>query len=162
MPLTSLRFLMVCIVVAVSIPVALVVLWRRASRQSRWALPAILVGVLIGQGAAVAAVAVDVNRDYGFYPSWSSLFGTGLAPPVVAQGVRLGLNGQSASHRPVLRVSEPASDHGRYEKVTLKGERSGISQTVIAWLPSQYGDRRFAQTCFPVVMVLGGADVARP
>ena len=102
LPLTSLRFLMVCIVVAVSIPVALVVLWRRASRQSRWALPAILVGVLIGQGAAVAAVAVDVNRDYGFYPSWSSL------------------------------------------------------------LPSQYGDRRFAQTCFPVVMVLGGADVARP
>ena len=46
LPLTSLRFLVVCIVVAVSIPVALVVLWRRASRQSRWALPAILVGVL--------------------------------------------------------------------------------------------------------------------
>ena len=159
MPLTSLRFLVLCIVVAVSIPVLLVVLWRRASRQSRWTLLAVLVAVLVGQGAAVVAVAVDVNRDYGFYPSWSSLFGTGLAPPVVANGVRLGLNGQAASHRPVLRVSEPATDTGRYERVTLKGAKSGISQTVIAWLPPQYGDRRFAQTRFPVVMVLGGADV---
>ena len=162
MPLTSLRFLVLCIVVAVAIPVVLVILWRRAPRQSRWALPAVVVGVLVGQGAAVVAVGVDVNRDYGFYPSWSSLFGTGLAPPVVAKGVRLGLNGQAASHRPVLRVSEPASDTGRYERVTLKGAKSGISQTVIAWLPPQYGDRRFAQTRFPVVMVLGGADVHIP
>jgi enterochelin esterase-like enzyme len=159
LPLTSLRFLLLCIVVAVAIPVVLVILWRRAPRQSRWALPAVVVGVLVGQGAAVVAVGVDVNRDYGFYPSWSSLFGTGLAPPVVAKGVRLGLNGQAAPHRPVLRVSEPASDTGRYERVTLKGAKSGISQTVIAWLPPQYGDRRFVQTRFPVVMVLGGADV---
>jgi enterochelin esterase-like enzyme len=159
LPLTSLRFLVLCIVVAVATPVVLVLLWRRAPRQSRWAVPALVVGVLVGQGAAVVAVAVDVNRDYGFYPSWSSLFGTGLAPPVVAKGVRLGLNGQAASHRPILRVSEPASDNGRYERVTLKGAKSGISQTVIAWLPPQYGDRRFIQTRFPVVMVLGGADV---
>ena len=153
------RFLVVCIVVAISIPVVLVVLWRRAPRGSRWALPSILVAVLFGQGAAVAAVAVDVNRDYGFYPSWSSLFGTGLAPPVVARGVRLGLNGQVVPHRPVLRVSEPATDTGRYEQVTLKGTRSGVTQKVIAWLPPQYGDRRFIRTRFPVVMVLGGADV---
>ena len=162
MPLTSLPFLVTCIVVAISIPVALVILWRRASRQSRWALPALLVGILVGQGAAVVAVAVDVNRDYGFYPTWSSLFGTGLAPPVVAKGVRLGLNGQEASHRQLLRVSEPASDTGRYERVTLRGARSGITQTVIAWLPPQYADRRFALTRFPVVMVLGGADVHIP
>jgi hypothetical protein len=161
-PLTSLRFLVVCIVVAISIPVLLVVLWRGASRRSRWTLPAVLVGVLVGQGAAVVAVAVDVNRNYGFYPSWSSLFGTGLGPPVVARGVRLGLNGQAASRRTLLRVSEPASDTGRYERVTLKGAQSRITQTVIAWLPPQYGDRRFAQTRFPVVMVLGGADVHIP
>jgi enterochelin esterase-like enzyme len=159
LPLTSLRFLVLCIVVAVAIPVVLVVLWRRAPRSSRWALPALVVGVLVGQGATVVAVAVDVNRDYGFYPSWSSLFGTGLAPPVVANGVRLGLNGQVALHRPVLRVSEPASDTGRYEQVTLKGAKSGITQTVIAWLPPQYGDRRYIRTRFPVVMVLGGVDV---
>lgn len=159
MPLTSLRFLVLCTIVAVSIPVALVIMFRRASRQSRWALPAVLVAVLVGQGAAVAVVAVDVNRDYGFYPSWSSLFGASLAPPLVSQGIRVGLNGQAVMHRPVLRFSEPASDHGRYVRVTLKGPKSRISQTVIAWLPPQYGDRRLARTRFPAVMVLGGADV---
>lgn len=159
MPLTSLRFLILCISVAASIPVMLAVMFRRASRQSRWVIPAVVIGVLIGQGTAVAAVAVDVNRDYGFYPSWSSLFGTGLAPPVVSHAIRLGLNGQPSTHRPVLRVSEPASDNGRYEQVVLKGTHSGISQSVIAWLPPEYGDRRFAQTRFPVVIVLGGADV---
>ena len=159
MPLTSVRLLVVCIAVAITIPVVLVVLWRRAPRSSRWPAPVILVAVLVGQGAAVAAVAVDVNRDYGFYPSWSSLFGTGLAPPVVAQGVRLGLNGQVAPHRPLLRVSDPATGTGRYEQVSLKGSLSGVTQKVIAWLPPQYGDRRYLTTRFPVVMVLGGADV---
>ncbi len=159
MPLTSVRLLVVCIAVAITIPMVLVVLWRRAPRSSRWPVPVILVAVLVGQGAAVAAVAVDVNRDYGFYPSWSSLFGTGLAPPVVAQGVRLGLNGQVAPHRALLRVSDPATGTGRYEQVTLKGARSGVTQKVIAWLPPQYGDRRYLRTRFPVVMVLGGADV---
>ena len=162
MPLTSMPFLILCIVVAVSIPVVLVVLWRRASRQSRWVLLAVMVGGLVGQGAAVVTVAVAVNRDYGFYPSWSSLFGTGLAPPVVAKGVRLGLNGQAPSHRQLVRLSEPASNTGRYERVTLKGAQSSITQTVIAWLPPQYADRRFAGTRFPVVMVLGGADVHIP
>lgn len=159
LPLTSMRLLVACIVVAVGIPVALAVWWHRGTRPSRWAMAGFVVAVLIGQGATVAAVALDVNRDYGFYPDWSSLLGTGLAPPVVIHGTRLGLNGQVASHRPVLRVSEPASETGRYERVILRGAKSGITQTVIAWLPPQYGDRRYDKTRFPVVMVLGGADV---
>ncbi len=154
MPLTSLRFLALCIGLAVSIPVALVILWRRAPRDSRWALPAVLVGVLLAQGAAVAAVAVNINRNYGFYPSWSSLFGTQVAPPVLSEGLHLRLNNAA--------TSGSASDTGRYERITLKGATSGISQTVMTWLPPQYHDRRYAKTRFPVVMVLGGADVHIP
>jgi len=164
LPLTSLRFLALCIGLAVSVPVALVILWRRAPRSSRWALPAVLVGVLVAQGAAVAAVAVNVNRDYGFYPTWSSLFGAQVvAPPVVTKATRLGLNSVARSSRPFLPVtSGSASETGRYERITLKGTRSGISQTVMTWLPPQYHDRRYAQTRFPVVMVLGGAQVHIP
>ena len=66
MPLTSLRFLAFCIGLAISIPVALVILWRRAPRSSRWALPAVIVGVLVAQGAAVAAgVAAGAQRRGG-------------------------------------------------------------------------------------------------
>jgi len=154
LPLTSLRFLAFCIGLAISIPVALVILWRRAPRSSRWALPAVLVGVLVAQGAAVAAVAVNVNRNYGFYPTWSSLFGTAVAPPVLSEGLHLRLNNAV--------TSGSASDTGRYERITLKGATSGISQTVMTWLPPQYHDRRYAKTRFPVVMVLGGAQVHIP
>lgn len=159
MPLTSLRFLVVCVGLAIAIPVALLVLWRQAPRKPRWAA-AFLVGVLLAQATAISAVAVSVNRDYGFYPTWSSLWGTPTAPPVVVAGTRLGVNAVVGTRRPVLPLTGgSASDIGRYERTTLKGARSGISQTVITWLPPQYHDRRYAKTVFPVVMVLGGADV---
>lgn len=159
MPLTSMRLLVFCILLAVGGPVAVgVILYRsRGLRRPRWMLPAAVAAVLVAQASAVAAVAVDVNRDYGFYPDWASLFGTGVAPPVVAKGVRLGLNGQAVPHRPILRVPEPASGTGRYEEVTVKGAASGVTQKVVAWLPPQYGDRRYRKTRFPVVMVLGGS-----
>jgi enterochelin esterase-like enzyme len=158
-PLTSMRLLVFLVLLAVGGPVAVGVLMYRSRglRRSPWVLPAAVAVVLVAQASAVAAVAVDVNRDYGFYPDWASLFGTGVAPPVVAKGVRLGLNGQAVPHRPILRVPEPASGTGRYEEVTVKGALSGVTQTVVAWLPPQYGDRRYAKTRFPVVMVLGGS-----
>jgi enterochelin esterase-like enzyme len=119
-----------------------------------------LVGVLLAQASAVSAVAVGVNRDYGFYPTWASLWGTPTAPPVVIAGARLGLHAVVGTRRPILPLtSGSASDIGRFETTILKGNKSGISQRVMAWLPPQYHDRRYAKTRFPVVMVLGGADV---
>ena len=162
MPLTSLQFFAFCIALAIAIPVALLILWRRAPRKPRWAVT-FLVGVLRAQASASSAVAVSVNRDYGFYPTWSSLWGTPVAPPVVIAGARLGLNAVVGTRRPVLPLtSGSASDIGRYERITLKGAKSGISQTVIAWLPPQYHDVRYAKFRFPVVMVLGGAEVRIP
>ena len=160
MPLTSLRFLAFCICLAIATPLALVLAWRRAPRNSCWTIPVFLVGVLLAQATAISAVAVGVNRNYGFYPTWSSLSGTPTAPPVIVAGARLGLHAVIGTRRSVLPLtSGSASDIGRYEKITLKGAQSGISQTVMAWLPPQYQDRRYAKTLFPVIMVLGGAEV---
>ena len=159
MPLTSLRFLLFCIGLAVAIPVMLLILWRQTPRKPRWAA-AFLVGVLLAQASAISAVAVSVNRDYGFYPTWSSLWGTPTAPPVVVAGTRLGVNAVIGTRRRVLPLTGgAASDIGRYERTTLKGAQSGLSAPVVTWLPPQYHDRRYAKTIFPVVMVLGGADV---
>jgi len=155
-----LQFLVFCIGLAIAIPIALLLLWRRAPKSSRWAIPVFLVGVLLAQATAVSAVAVSVNRDYGFYPTWASLWGTPTAPPVVVAGARLGLGAVVGTRRRLLPLtSGSASDIGRYERTILKGAQSGISSTVITWLPPQYHDRRYAKTRFPVVMVLGGADV---
>ena len=160
MPLTSVRFFAFCVVLAIAIPVALLMLWRQSPRRSRWAIPMFLVGVLLAQATAISAVAVGVNRDYGFYPTWASLWGTPTAPPVIVAGARLGLHAVVGTRRPIVPLtSGSASDIGRFETTTLKGGMSGITQTVITWLPPQYHDRRYAKTRFPVVMVLGGADV---
>jgi enterochelin esterase-like enzyme len=162
-PLTSLRFLILCIGLSLAIPFALLLLWRRSPRSSRWAIPVFLVGVLLAQVTAISAVAVSVNRDYGFYPTWSSLAGTPTSPPVVVAGASLGLHAVLGTRRPVLPLtSGSASDIGRFEKTTLHGGQSGISQIVMTWLPPQYHDRRYVNTVFPVVMVLGGADVHIP
>src|SRR5450631_483129 len=134
-PLTSLRFLALCISLAIGIPVLLVIFYRRAPRRPRWAVT-VLVGVLLAQASAISAVAVSVNRDYGFYPTWASLSGSPTAPPVVVAGARLGLHAVVGTRRPVLPLtSGSASGIGRFEKTTLKGKKSGITQTVIAWLP---------------------------
>ena len=163
LPLTSLRFLALCIVLAIAIPLGLLLLWRQAPRRSVWAIPVFLVGVLLAQATAIGAVAVSVNRDYGFYPTWSSLWGTPTTPPVVQAGASLGINAVAGTHRTILPLtSGAASEIGRYERVTLHGGQSGITQTVITWLPPQYHDRRYATTRFPVVMVLGGAEVRIP
>jgi pimeloyl-ACP methyl ester carboxylesterase len=118
----------------------------------------LLVWVLVGQAATVAAVAVDVNRDYGFYPSWSSLVGTDLPPPAVGLGLGVGVS-DLASRRRVVPLAGSSSGVGRFKKVMLKGPQSGITQAVIAWFPPQYDERAYARTRFPVVMVLGGAGV---
>ena len=150
-------FLVFCIGLAIVIPVALLILWRRAPRRSRRATAVFLVGVVLAQASAVTAVAVNVNRDYGFYPNWSSLWGTPVAPPVVPLGTRQGVNAVRTPIRtPPLLSGAPASGVGRYERITLKGAQSGITDTVMTWLPPQYYDRRYATTRFPVVMVLGG------
>ena len=129
------QFLVFCIGLAIAIPIALLLLWRRAPKSSRWAIPVFLVGVLLAQATAVSAVAVSVNRDYGFYPTWASLWGTPTAPPVVVAGARLGLGAVVGTRRRLLPLtSGSASDIGRYERTILKGAQSGISSTVITWL----------------------------
>jgi enterochelin esterase-like enzyme len=159
LPLTSLRLLALCIILSIAIPVALVILWRRAPRKPGWGL-LLLVGIVLAQSTAISSVAVSVNRDYGFYPSWSSLWGTPTAPPVVVAGARLGLHAVVGTRRPILPLtSGSASDIGRYESTILKGAKSDISARVMTWLPPQYHDRQYAKTRFPVLMVLGGADV---
>lgn len=159
MPLTSQRFFVFCIALAIAIPVGLMILSRQESRKPRWDVT-FLLGVLLAQAAAVGAVAVSVNRDYGIYPSWSSLWGTPSAPPVVVAGARLGLHALVGTRRPLLPLTfGSASDIGRYQTTTVKGAQSGISQRVVTWTPPQYHDRRYAKARFPVVMVLGGAEV---
>jgi len=154
---TSLTVLMAMVLAAVALPVATLLLYLHRRRLRRLA-PLLLTMVVLSQVAAVGAVAVAVNRQYGLYPTWRSLLGTEDAgPPVAVGGLGVG-TGRLRLVPPAARgLVEPASNQGRYEQVSVVGAVSRIRATVTVWLPPQYFDRRERRARFPVVMVLGGA-----
>lgn len=149
MGLTSLGSFILVALVTVSLPWLLLLLWRRSPRSSRRAAVLLVVGVMLAQASAIAAVSVGVNRAFGFFPTWGAVFGR---PPPVP---RL-MSGPARPLDPRV-LDEPADDHGSLRTYQVAGERSGIRDRVVAWLPPQYADVSFAGTRFPVVTVLGAA-----
>ncbi len=149
MGLTSLGLLALLALMTTSLPWLLLLLWRRAPRSSRWPAVLLVVGVMLAQATAIAAVCVGVNRAFGFFPTWGALFGR--PPPIPAL---VSVPARPADPRV---LAEPAGDHGSFRTFRVTGERSGIRDSVLAWLPPQYSDSSFASTRFPVVTVLGSA-----
>jgi len=151
-----------CLALTLSIPAALVILWLRAPRSSRWALPALLAGALLGQATAVG---VDARRKSSRVASAST--GTVAstrrghrrwAPGGTAgcSGGRLWLNAVLGTHRPPAPDLRVSFRH-RGLRGPLRGPKVGIWQAVIAWLSPQYHDRDYAKIFLPAVTVRGGA-----
>lgn len=153
MGLTSFAFFALLAMGTISLPWLLLVLWRRAPRSSRWTAFLLVSGVMLAQGSAIAVVCVGVNRQFGFFPTWGALFGH---PPPIPPAPALPSGSSPRAMDPRLR-SEPADDSGRLQTFTVHGERSGITEKVIAWLPPQYSDPAFSAARFPVVTMLGPA-----
>jgi len=160
--LTSTAFFVVMIVLALALPVGLALLWRRWAR-TRWGVASLVLGVLLAQAVAVGAVAVGTNRAYGFYPTWDSLLGQQVAPPIVAQGnpLGLGISGNELVARKgyIVPNLRPLPGDGSYREYVIAGARSHITQRVVVWLPPEYSQPKYAKERFPVVMVLSGGYV---
>ncbi len=160
MPLTSLRLLVFCILLAVGGPVAVgVILYRsRGLRRPRWVLPTAVAAVVVAQASAVAAVARGRQPRLRLLPRLGLAVRHGSGTAGRRQGRAAGAErpgGPAPAHPPGARAGLRARVATRRSRV--KGPVSGVTQKVVAWLPPQYGDRRFRKTRFPVVMVLGGA-----
>jgi len=176
---TSRVVLAVLFAAAVALPVAVFLLHRR-HRAGRAALCLLMAAVVAAQLAAVGAVFGVVNRQYGFYPTWESLFGrTGSAAPVAVPGLAGPAFPTRASppsrasravraRHPELLASgvhpyvprglvEPPRNLGRYVLSTVTGAISHVRARVNVWLPPQYSDPRYRTHRFPVVFVLSGA-----
>ena len=168
MGLTSSALLYAVGGLALALPLALVLLWLRGpGRRAWWGAAAVAGGVVIAQAVAVGAVAVAVNRQYGFYPTWDALLGQPAPPPVVALPSPRHPALASRSARRVASAAKgvgylvprlpTVAGGGSYREYVITGASSRITQRVIVWLPPQYNARRFASSRFPVLMVLGGA-----
>lgn len=131
---------------AICVPIGVVLLGRQWPKGApgaalRW------LSILVCQVLAIGAVAVLANNTFGFYNSWTDLFGTqkqkpqapaanGLVPPDGSEGRVAAIAVQLPAHEPPLPV--------------------GRQMGVLVWLPKQYDQPQYRHTRFPATMMLPG------
>jgi enterochelin esterase-like enzyme len=111
--------------------------WKRTTKTSWLSALRPLAAVLACQLVAISALFLWVNTEYGFYTSWSDLFG------VRTERVTIQSNGVQAN-----KLVQPGAGH--VQVLTVDGRK------VLVWLPPQYEQPEFQTTAFPVLMVLPG------
>lgn len=139
--LTGQPLLVLAIVVAALLPILAVFLWTRRRNETAhiaWRIAAVagrLGIVLLAQVAAMSAIFLYVNDDYGFYASWSDLLGIQSRAPQT------------------ISVTNLNPGQGHLEVLPVKNSE-GVDDDVLVWLPPGYnemGDKKL-----PVVMFLPG------
>jgi hypothetical protein len=130
------------------------ILWRRLAGRGRAPVAgrvALLVG---GQLAFVATLAAVVNGAFGFYTSWSELFGAGSQTyHLVDRGVvPSAVNATQLSHPAAARAGALAVT-GSVVTQTLVGLRSGITARVRIYLPPRYFSHSAGHAGFPAIVV---------
>ncbi|HEV7195533.1 MAG TPA: alpha/beta hydrolase-fold protein [Pedococcus sp.] len=163
MPLLGWPLQTVSIVLLVGVTGATLLLWsevpgRGLARLAQRA--ALLVGC---QLAAVLLVAVAANNYGYFYGSWSDLFGTNTAQPVVTAGWPQGhlsrtlvVPAVTVAHPTSWSPTSAASVRGKVESVRIHGVRSGLTTDTLVYLPPQYFQPAYAHYQFPAIEMLTG------
>jgi len=144
--LTGQPVFILSVVLAVALPVLIAVLWSRRHARTSGGPPIALVVagrivvILLAQLMAMTSVFLYVNNQYGFYSSWTDLFGlSGDAPlPIKVDQVTTGT----------------ATGAGSVEVMTVHS-KSGVTADALVWLPPGYS-KSGGQTKYPVVMFLPG------
>ncbi|MFI7309458.1 alpha/beta hydrolase [Streptomyces hygroscopicus] len=157
MGLTSNNIVIAAAVAALLLFAATVWLWPRLA--GRGVVPVLgRVGLLLGTQLTVfMAFGLFANQSFGFYGSWSDLFGTQDEPGVVVDhdtpGTRVRVT--DTRHLAVAGSSSPEVA-GRIEKVNIQGPVSGIASPAYVYLPPEYFQPEYARRTFPAALVLTG------
>ena len=154
MPLLGGVTLLLAALLAVAAPVACYLMWDRP-RRAPIRVGTRVVLLVLAQVTAVAAVGLAVNQNYGFYTSWSELFGY-TAPATSTHHVAVVPVDSSASTRAMI-LADFQAHRGTVIPLTIPGSVSGVADKPgLLYLPPQYGDPAHPDVAFPVVELLGG------
>jgi enterochelin esterase-like enzyme len=186
MGLTDWPLLWLTIVVAVGSVAGVMWLWPRLAQKRPAVVAARLGVILLSQALLIAAAAVYANDSFGFFGSWSELFGSWphqqestskVARASVAQAAPLTVTASSfgttfrgaavfprgANLRLAGVIPGSTSHPGRAEqfgavlRVTIHGEYSGIVAVGdYVFLPPQYFRPAYRGKRFPVVLTFAG------
>ncbi|MES4902658.1 MULTISPECIES: alpha/beta hydrolase-fold protein [unclassified Streptomyces] len=158
MGLTSNNVVMVSVVASVLLFGATIWLWPRLARRGIAPVLGRIGMLLVTQVSLFAALGLFANQSFGFYGSWSDLFGTETTPGVVVNHDAPGSTRVQVTD--VRRVNVPGGSSpavaGRIEKVTIKGPLSGLASPAYVYLPPEYFQPDYARRDFPAALVLTG------
>ncbi|OPG06145.1 esterase [Streptomyces sp. GKU 895] len=160
MGLTSNSVLVLAIASAVALFVGTVWLWPRLARRG-WRAVSGRVGLLFAtQLALFAALGLGANQSFGFYASWSDLFGQEDEQGVVVDHTANRGSGGPLQVTDVRRVRETGSGRpqrgGQIQKVAIVGRTTHIATSAFVYLPPEYFQPRYRTRTFPAAVVLTG------
>ncbi|PNG98323.1 alpha/beta hydrolase [Streptomyces malaysiensis] len=157
MGLTSNNIVIAAAVAALLLFAATIWLWPRLA--GRGVAPVLgRVGMLLGTQLSVfVAFGLFANQSFGFYGSWSDLFGTQDDPGVVVDHDTPGTRVRVTDTRRLAVAGDSAPEvAGRLEKVNIRGPVSGIASPAYIYLPPEYFRPEYARRTFPAALVLTG------
>ncbi|AGS67091.1 alpha/beta hydrolase [Streptomyces collinus] len=159
MGLTSDKVLMLATVLAAVLFLGTVWLWPRLARRN-WRAVSGRFGLLLAtQVAALATVGLATNQAFGFYASWSDLFGQETDQGVVVDHMAEsgGSPVQVLSASPVIGASSALPQMaGQVQKVDIIGRTTHLATPAFVYLPPEYFQPQNHARRFPVTVVLTG------
>ncbi|MEV0741155.1 alpha/beta hydrolase-fold protein [Streptomyces sp. NPDC050549] len=161
MGLTSNKVLALAFVCAVLLFVGTVWLWPRLARRN-WRAVSGRVGLLLAtQLVLFASVGLGANQAFGFYASWSDLFGRETDQGVVVDHTALRGAGGPLHVVGTRRVDAPGgaslpSSVGQVQRVDIVGRTTHIATPAYVYLPPEYFQPRYRTRTFPATVVLTG------
>lgn len=161
MGLTSNKVLALAFVCAVLLFVGTVWLWPRLARRN-WRAVSGRVGLLLAtQLVLFVSVGLGANQAFGFYASWSDLFGRETDQGVVVDHTALRGAGGPLHVVGTRRVDAPGgaslpSSVGQVQRVDIVGRTTHIASPAYVYLPPEYFQPRYRTRTFPATVVLTG------
>ena len=134
--------------------------WPRLARQAPGPV-AMRLGLLVTtQIMVMTAALAGANIYFGFFTSWTDLFGTDTTRGKVVQGSSSSALGPAAvtftQKTADLSAGPDPQRDGKIQFVDMKGVRSGLDSPAYVYLPPAYYQKGNETRRFPVVVVLSG------
>lgn len=155
--LTGLPIQIIAGVLAVAIFAATMWLWPRLGGRGWRPWLGRIVAFLATQVTVLVALALVANSYFGFYSTWSDLLGLDGGPGTVVDHQPGAKAVSLLGEQRMYSTQGSTPDHsGLIQQVDIRGAASGLSSPAYVYLPPQYFQPRYANSRFPMVLVLSG------
>ncbi|MET8647951.1 alpha/beta hydrolase-fold protein [Streptomyces sp. NPDC004074] len=160
MGLTSNKMLVLVVVLALALFVGTVWHWPRLARPGWRAVGGRVALLFATQLMVFASIGLAANQAFGFYATWTDLFGRENGQGVVVDHGTAGVGGGPLQVLGTQEVTVPGGSRpeigGQIQKVEIVGRTTRIASPAYVYLPPEYFQARYRTRTFPAAVVLTG------